>query len=79
MNDIPEPNAVDLTARDLVAAVRVFVGETMREALRMQMQGGEDATNLYARACMENLPERRMPDLVAAHDVSQGGEVFGHG
>lgn len=62
-------DTVDATARELVAAVRAFVDETMRDVLRMQMQGGEDATNAYARACMENIPQRRLPDLVAAHDA----------
>ena len=64
-----QPPAVDATARALIAAVRAFVDESMRDVLRMQMQGGEDATNAYARACMENLPERRIPPLVAAHDT----------
>ncbi len=60
---------VDPTAREMAAAVRTFVDEVMRDALRMQMQGGEDATNAYARACMENLPQHRIPALVAAHDA----------
>ena len=64
-----QPPAVDPAARDLVAAVRTFVGEVMRDLLRMQMQGGEAATNAYAHACMENLPEHRLPTLVAAHDA----------
>lgn len=62
-----QPPAVDATARALIAAVRAFVGEAMNDVLRMQ--GGEDATNAYARACMENLPKRRIPPLVAAHDT----------
>ncbi len=53
----------------MAAAVQTFVDELMRDVLRMQMQGGEDATNAYAHACMENLPRHRVPDLVAAHDV----------
>ncbi len=64
-----QPPTVDATAREMVAAVRAFVNEVMRDVLRMQMQGGEDATNAYARACMENLPERRIPALAAAHDT----------
>ena len=63
-----QPPAVDPTARELVAAVRAFVDEMMRNVLRMQMQGDEDATNAHARACMEYLP-RRLPALAAAHDV----------
>lgn len=64
-----QPPTVDATAREMVAAVRAFVNEVMRDVLRMQMQGGEDATNAYARACMENLPERRILALAAAHDT----------
>ncbi len=64
-----QPPAVDPAARELVAAVRAFVDEMMRDALRMQMQGDEDATNAYARACMEYLPQRRIPALAAAHDT----------
>lgn len=40
----------------------------MRDLLRMEMQGGEPATNAYAHTCMENLAEFRLPALVAAHD-----------
>lgn len=50
MND-NQPPAVDPAARELIAAVRVFVDEAMRDVLRMQMQGGENATNACARAC----------------------------
>lgn len=64
-----QPPAIDPTAREMVAAVREFVQELMRDVLRMGMQGGEDATNAYAHACMENLPRRRLPGLVAAHDT----------
>ena len=64
-----QPPAVDPAARDLVAAVQAFVDEMMRDALQMQMQDDEDATNAYARACMEYLPQRRLPALVAAHDA----------
>ncbi len=64
-----QPPAVDTTARKMAAAVRAFVDEMMRDVLRMGMQGGEDATNAYAHACMENLHERRIPALVAAHDT----------
>ena len=69
MSNIPAPDAVNLTARDLVAEVRTLVNAIMQDVLRMNMQGGEVATNAYARACMENLPERWLPDLVAAHDA----------
>ena len=68
MSDSQAP-AVDSAARELIAIVRTFVDEAMRDALRMQMQGGEDTTNVYARACMENMPEHRIPALVAAHDT----------
>ncbi len=64
-----QPPAVDPAARELVAAVRTFVDELMRDVLRMEMQGGEDATNAYARACMEYLPQRHIPAVVAAHDA----------
>ncbi len=64
-----QPPAVDPTAREVVAAVREFVQELMRDVCRMGMQGGENATNAYARACMENLPEHRLPALVTAHDT----------
>ena len=64
-----QPPAVDATAREMAAAVRAFVDELMRDVLRMQMQGGEDATNAYAHACMENLARHRVPALVAAHDA----------
>lgn len=64
-----QPPTVDPSAREMVAAVRTFVDELMRDVLRMQMRGGEDVTNAYARACMENLPQRRIPALVAAHDT----------
>ena len=64
-----QPPAVDPAAHDLVAAVRAFVDEMMRDVLRMQMQGGEAATNAYAHACMGNLPQHRLPALVAAHDA----------
>ena len=64
-----QPPAIDPAARELVAAVRTFVREVMRDLLRMDMQGGEAATNTYAHACMENLPEHRLPGLVAAHDA----------
>jgi len=55
--------AVDPTAREMIAAVREFVQELMRDVFRMGMQGGENATNAYAHACMENLPEHRLPAL----------------
>ncbi len=61
--------AIDPAARDLVAAVRAFVDELMRDVLRMELQEGEDATNAYARACMEYLPQRHIPAVVAAHDA----------
>ena len=64
-----QPPTVDPAVRELVAAVRTFVDELMRDVLRMQMRGGEVVTNAYARACMENLPERRLPALIAAHDT----------
>ena len=67
MND-NQPHAVDAAAREMAAAVRAFVTETMREDLRLQTKGDEDAAHAYARACMESLPER-LPALVAAHDV----------
>lgn len=64
-----QPPALDPAARAMAAAVRTFVGELMRDVLRMDMQGGEAATNAYAHACMENLPDHRLPGLVAAHDA----------
>jgi hypothetical protein len=64
-----QPPAVDPTAREMIAAVREFVQELMRDVFRMGMQGGENATNAYAHACMENLPKHRLPALVAAHDT----------
>ena len=69
MNDVPTPDAVNITARDLVTEVRAFVDEFMRDVLRMGMQGGEAATNAYARACMENIHHRRMQHLADAHDA----------
>ena len=66
---VDQPAAVDDAARELVAAVRVFVIEAMRQDLRLQTQGDEDAADAYARACMEDLPERCLPALVAAHDA----------
>ena len=45
MSDSQAP-AVDSAARELIAIVRTFVDEAMRDALRMQMQGGEDTTNV---------------------------------
>ena len=63
------PPAVNVAAREITAIVRTFVDEAMRDALRMQMQDGEDATNAYARACIEDIPNRRLPALVAAHDA----------
>ncbi|HEY0202667.1 MAG TPA: hypothetical protein VGC15_00775 [Acetobacteraceae bacterium] len=41
----------------------------MNDALRMQTQNGEDATNAFARACIEDIPNRRLTALVAAHDA----------
>ena len=64
-----QPPALDPAARTMAVAVRTFVGELMRDVLRMDMQGGEAATNAYAHACMANLPEHRLPALVAAHDT----------
>ena len=64
-----QPPAVDSAAREMVAAVRTFVGEMVRDVLQMQMQGDEDAANAYARACMEYLPQCCIPTLVASHDA----------
>ena len=64
-----QPRALDPAARAMTAAVRTFIGELMRDLVRMDMQGGEAAANAYAHACMENLPRHRVPTLVAAHDA----------
>ena len=63
------PPAVNVAVREMAAVIREFVDEVMRAALRMQTQGDEDAANAYARAWMEDLPERRIPVLIAAHDA----------
>ena len=64
-----QPPTVDPAARAMTTAIRTFIGELMRDVLRMDMQGGEAATNAYAHACISNLPEHRLPALVAAHDA----------
>ena len=64
-----QPPALDPAARAMTAAVRTFVGELMQDVLRMDMQGSEAAADTYAHACMANLPEHRLPTLVAAHDA----------
>ena len=66
---INQPPAVDPAARELATAVQAFVDELMRDVLRMEMQEGEDAMNAYARACMEYLPQRHIPTVVAAHNA----------
>ena len=62
-------SSVDAAARELAATVQAFVIEAMQEDLRLQTQGDEDVADAYARACMESLPECRLPALVAAHDA----------
>ena len=64
-----QPPAIDAVARAMTAAVRTFVGEVMRDLLQMDMQGGEAAMNACAHACMERLPQRCIPALVASHDA----------
>ncbi len=61
-------NPLDRAAREMVAAVRSIVGQVMVDILRMGMQRPEAEADRYARACLEEMPARRIPALVAAHD-----------
>ena len=55
---------IEPDARDLVAAVRVFVDDIGRDILRLQMQGGDAEKGVYAVAVLEALWPRKIGPLV---------------
>ena len=71
MSEPPQSDAVDLAAREVIAAVFGLVNQLGVDGFRLgiaQAEGGDAAGDQYARACVEETWSRRVPALVAVHD-----------
>lgn len=64
----PAPTGVEPAAREMVKAVRVLVEQIIADVVRIRMERDEGEADMYAHACMGEMPVRRLPALVAAHD-----------
>ncbi len=60
--------AIEPDTRELLAAVRILVGQVGGDILRLSMQPTDVDKGLYALAVLEELYPARLQPLVAAHD-----------